>query len=102
MNLDARRRRGLWPKCTSSTFRKQTEPATTVLHAREGNGTHRFLTLLIPLKIGGSNPVVKVSGESPANVEFKDGRKLEITVEKDGGIKVRETLADGKIGREVK
>jgi hypothetical protein len=81
-------------------------PTTTVLQTRKGTGTQAFLTLFVPLRAGTADPVrsVKPTGAGAAEVVLADGRKLAITAgtEPAAGIEVKETLANGNPGRDVK
>jgi hypothetical protein len=81
-------------------------PATTLLHTRTGTGVQSFLTLFLPLKPGGSDPVtsVKATGPGAALVTLADGRQLAVTADPapTGGIEVTETLPNGAPGRHVK
>jgi len=80
-------------------------PATTVLHTRKGAGTQPLLTLLVPMRKGAANPVksVQATGPTAADVVLSDGRKLHIEADADptGGVRLTETLADGRSGRAV-
>jgi hypothetical protein len=84
----------------------QPAAATTVLQTRQGAGVQTFLTLLLPLPAGTSDPVKKVESTGPgaAKVTFNDGRTLAITADADpaGGIEATETKADGSPGRHVR
>ncbi|MDH7569681.1 MAG: alginate lyase family protein [Armatimonadota bacterium] len=84
---------------------KGNTPATTVLHTRRGAGVQRFLTLLIPLRPGDANPVHRVRSVGPMAAEamLAGGRQLQIEATEDpwGEIRVKETLADGKPGRQA-
>lgn len=77
-------------------------PATTVLHRREGAGVQRFLTLLVPLKPGQEKSIRSVRAIRPgaAEVTLRDGRILQIE-DAAAGLRVTETLPDGKAGRRV-
>lgn len=85
-----------------------TQPAAamTVLQTRQGIGVQTFLTLLLPIPAGTSDPVRNVSSSGPgtATVTFNDGRTLAITADADpaGGIEATETLANGSPGRHVR
>jgi hypothetical protein len=78
-------------------------PATTVLHTRQGTGTQRFLTLLLPLKPQASQPVKAVRAGADGTVEasLADGRRLKIEPGDgmDDDIRVSEIGADGKVLR---
>jgi len=78
-------------------------PATTVLHNGSGDGVQHFMTLLLPLQSGESNPVqgVRQVGELEVAVDLKDGRLLRC-VGTDARLCVTEVLADGSVGREVR
>ncbi|MFT5367982.1 MAG: hypothetical protein ACI8V2_002945 [Candidatus Latescibacterota bacterium] len=78
-------------------------PATTVLHDRSGDGVQHFMTLLLPLQTGESNPVqgVRQVGKLEVAVDLKDGRLLRC-VGTDARLCVTEVLADGSVGREVR
>lgn len=70
-------------------------PATTVLHTRAGaKGTQHFVTLLLPLKAGQTNPVQRVTSKGPAEAKvlLRDGRLLHVTVDAapTGPVRVRE------------
>lgn len=60
----------------------QNVPATTVLHQRSGTGTQTFVTLLLPLRTGETNPVVSVTAVSANDyeVELTGGQTLSIHV----------------------
>ncbi|MBC8103647.1 MAG: alginate lyase family protein [Cytophagales bacterium] len=77
-------------------------PATTVLHTRSGVGVQRFLTLLVPLKAGQSNPVtaIRAAGASKAAVTLSDGKVLQIE-DTATGLRVTEMLPGGKPGRQI-
>ena len=74
-------------------------PTTTVLHTLKGAGVRNFLTLLLPLKAGETNPVRKVlsTGITSVKVILDDGRRLLIVADADpaGGITFTEILSDG-------
>jgi hypothetical protein len=60
-------------------------PATTVLHTRRGAGVQQFLTLLIPIKTGETNPirstrVLPALDGATANVEILYGDKKQVIV----------------------
>ncbi len=74
-------------------------PATTIQHLRQGTGPQQFLTLLLPLKTGQTNPVARVTGGSEPVLHFADGRQ--ITVSLRDGLRILEKLADGQAGRSV-
>ncbi len=80
-------------------------PATTVTHQLSGTGTKHFLTLLMPLRTGETNPVsavVNLSATS-ARVELADGRKLIVSADANSarGLKLTELLADNSTNRVV-
>ncbi|HVK04638.1 MAG TPA: alginate lyase family protein [Armatimonadaceae bacterium] len=79
----------------------QRRPATSVLHTRSGAGPQRFLTLLIPLNVGETNPVTSVTATGPASAEvmLTDGRTLVVSDDPAGGLRVAEKEADGGTGR---
>jgi hypothetical protein len=78
-------------------------PATTVTHTLFGTGTKQFLTLLLPLPIGASNPVKKVtsSDAASASVELNDGRKLLVHADPNPArdLEFTEILADNSTNR---
>lgn len=78
-------------------------PATTVTHTQSGTGTQHFLTLLMPLRAGESNPVTAVvnTGATSARVELADGRKLLVSADANSarGLKLSEILADNTTNR---
>ena len=77
-------------------------PATTLLHTLTGSGPHLILTLILPLRPGEGNPIVKVEPGSDgvsATAIFADGRRLFISCPGSLGIVSRETLPGGKTGR---
>lgn len=78
-------------------------PATTVLQQRSGTGTHHFVTLLLPLAAGASNPVTAVTGTGPASarVDLADGRRFLIAADPNptNGLRFTELLADGTTNR---
>ena len=77
-------------------------PATTVLHTRRGKGVQQFLTLLVPIQMGETNPVKQVRAGNPAYVTMADGREFEIGVSADGkGISFKEKLPDAGDGRRI-
>jgi hypothetical protein len=80
-------------------------PATTVLHSKQGAGVQNFLTLFIPIKAGGPEPVKSVTPKSDTSavVTLADGRTLAISADPapTGNLEVTETLADGTPGRHV-
>ena len=84
----------------------QPAPATTVLQTRQGTGVQTFLTLLLPVPAGTTDPVQSVVSTSPcaAKITFKDGRTLTITADPNpaGGIEATETLANGSPGRNAR
>jgi hypothetical protein len=61
-------------------------PATTVLHTRRGAGEQQFLTLLVPIKAGETNPVQTArlvagqNGNSAIEVLYRGGRRVTIDV----------------------
>lgn len=85
---------------------KQPAAATSVLQTRQGTGVQTFLTLLVPIPSGATDPVKSVVSNGPgtATVTFNDGRTLAITADADptGGIEATELLANGSPGRHVK
>ncbi len=66
-------------------------PALTVRHQITGTGEQRFVTLLVPLAAGQSNPVVNVQA----------GSDFDYTVEFDDGTVITFTLAEGEPGIDV-
>lgn len=76
-------------------------PATTVLHTQAGAGVRKFITLLIPLRRGETNPVtaVRASDAGPFLVTMADGSALSVSADEHGGIEVSETLPDATPGR---
>lgn len=77
-------------------------PATTLLHTREGSGTQQFLTLLLPVKSGESNPVARIIPGNPVQVQLKDGRHWRLSTSPEGGVDIRESLPDGATGRSAR
>ncbi len=90
---------------THSTV-SQPAAATSVLQTRQGTGVQTFLTLLVPMQPGTTDPVksVESSGSGMAKVTFKDGRTMAIAagVDPASAIEVTETLANGSPGRHVR
>lgn len=78
-------------------------PATTVTHTRSGTGVQQFLTLLLPLRAGQTNPIqsARATGETGAEVIFADGRRLQISADADPsrGITVEQSDAQGAATR---
>ena len=66
---------------------EQRRPTTTVVHARRGGGTQRFLTLLMPLRAGEACPVEAVDG---ATVRLRGGGAItvEASEDPDGDVRV--------------
>ena len=81
----------------------QNIPSTTLMHTRKGVGTQRFLTLLLPLKVGQKNPLTLLkAADQSAEVQLADGRHFFISMTDNGGIIAREILPDGREGCTVK
>lgn len=68
-------------------------PATTVLHTRTGTGVQRFLTVLVPLRAGESNPVVGVERISPTEAV--------VTLRSGKGVRVKTSDVPGSAGLSV-
>lgn len=83
----------------------QREPATTVVHARSGEGPQTFLTLLVPLRAGEADPVrtVRPLDAESAEVTLADGRtwRVKASADPSGAVEFVERLADGSEGRTV-
>jgi hypothetical protein len=96
------------PEILGWNFRRDASPelvpATTLLHTLTGSGPRMLLTLLVPLRPGGTSPIVAVEpgkdGVS-ATAIFKDGRRLLISCAGSQGISVRETSGERKSIRSV-
>ncbi len=60
-------------------------PATTVQHLQSGEGTVRFLTLLLPLPEGRSSLLRShaAAGDSTHEITLRDGRRLRLTAPSD-------------------
>jgi hypothetical protein len=80
-------------------------PCTTVTHTRSGAGTNQFLTLLLPLAAGATNPVAQVTATGPtsADVRLRDGRTLKVFADPDPsrGLRLVELTAGGATNRLV-
>jgi autotransporter-associated beta strand protein len=80
-------------------------PASTVVHKQTGTGTRHFLTLLLPLKQGDTNPVTLVTSTGPtsARVDLADGRRFLVAADPDPkhGLQFTEVLADNSTNRLV-
>jgi hypothetical protein len=78
-------------------------PCTTVTHTRSGAGTNQFLTLLMPLAAGSTNPVAQVvaTGATSADVLLRDGRTLKVYADPNParGLRLVEILAGGGTNR---
>jgi hypothetical protein len=72
-------------------------PATTVVHLRKGAGPQQFLTLLLPLRPGQTNPVMNIVPGEPTLITLVDGHKLLISTK--NGLSVEERLPNGTPGR---
>jgi hypothetical protein len=70
----------------------QNVPATTLLHTLQGTGPQIFLTLLLPLRAGETDPVIRVEEQSDrrsALVFFSDHTHYLISAEGGAGITVK-------------
>lgn len=80
-------------------------PCTTVTHTRSGAGTNQFLTLLLPLAPGETNPVAQVTatGATSADVLLRDGRTLRVSADPNParGLRLVELSAAGTTNRAV-
>ena len=78
-------------------------PAATVTHTLSGTGTKQFLTLLLPLPVGATNPVTNVvaTGPGSSRLELFDGRKLLVSADPNParGLKIIELLSDNSTNR---
>jgi hypothetical protein len=77
-------------------------PATTLLHTITGVGPRMFLTLIIPLRPGETDPISSVEegkDMSSATAMFTDGRRLHISCSGPLAISADETFPDGTTGR---
>jgi autotransporter-associated beta strand protein len=78
---------------------------TTVKHSLAGTGTNQFLTLLLPLAVGKTNPVSAVvsTGPSSARVDLADGRKFYVSADPNsaGNVQFTEVLANGTTNRNI-
>lgn len=80
----------------------QRTAATTLLHTRSGTGQQIFLTMILPLKPGMTNPVLTVKEDAipdSATVTMKDGRRFVVSTKGSIGISVQEFLPGGGRGR---
>lgn len=81
----------------------QYKPATTVLHTRRGAGVQQFLTLLIPLRAGESQPVLETEPRPDGiMVRLRDEVMLKVTADLDpnGSLALVE-IQDGEVFRAV-
>lgn len=78
-------------------------PATTVTHSQSGAGTKQFLTMLLPLQAGATNPVSQITSTGPtsARIDFYDGRRIFVSSDPNptNGLTFKEILADGTTNR---
>ncbi len=81
----------------------QNVPVTSVLHTVSGTGVKDFLTLLLPLRADQKNPVTAVKQQKGyVEVQFVDGKRLQVSSDNDGGIAVKELTKTGAVTRAVK
>ena len=78
---------------------------TTVKHSLSATGTNQFLTLLLPLAGGKTNPVSAVvsTGPNSARVDLTDGRKFYVSADPNsaGNLQFTEVLANGTTNRNI-
>lgn len=66
-------------------------PVTTVLHNREGAGVQRFVTLLVPVRAGEENPVLRIEARDANNwiIHLRDGTQYRLYVDPEAKGEIR-------------